>query len=964
MADKTVIVEIQYDTAAAIKNLDSLTASVEGEKIAQAKLKAELEAGTISQKEYALQVEQSKQASNAANAERKQTLNLITAEKGSINELKANIKLLTTERDKLNQNTVAGKKSAQEYTDKIKEMKLSLAEAGQETKKTGGFFGNLGKDLSAIPGPIGGIIQGIGGMTKAALAFIATPLGMILAALAVAIKSVMTYFSETEEGENKLNKATTELKAVWHGLVEVFSKVGGAIVTAITEPKKAIAWFKQAGQDLSDWWSNTIGKSFIGGWHMFTTGMAVGVAEISLLWQKFKNNFSDNAKGVADAQKNLTDKLVENKKANDEYTQGVLNTQNSIKDGINGLINKTKEFMAEEAKRVALAAKLADAQAARDKEERADLITEAKLRLEAAKALNEASEKDKLSIAERIALMEKSLNATKQLAAMHLEDAKRDERIAEEKFALNKKDKDALDELAKARATVIDTEREYYDSTKKTVKALAAFRIQLEKEQQDAILQTFEASKTSIEKNLESLKEAKGQERNILNLTLTMQLDGYKADIAASNLTAENKKKLLAEVGKLENQQALDNKKNYQEEAKLAEDAAVKRGQAIMKLADIKEKELELEKQTIQEKNKLQIDAEDANYQRLLSENDRIRQAAAKETDAKTKADLEAKLMSSEALQVAEEDHKLKLLEIEAGYQEQVKQMRQQALDEQLDALNQIVGATEGMSDQRVTIGLAAFAKLQTINFSEIKSAKDAATAIGGIAMSLTALINSGHDKQLASLKAEKDAELVKVGDNKDAQDAINRTYAIKEQELKKKQFNEDKKKALIDAAIATALAIIKGLSSGLPMPGILMAALAAVAGGIAIASIAKQQYTPTATYAKGGIIGGQSHARGGTQFIGSDGSRFEAEAGEAMFVLKKDATAEIAALSMINESHGGRSFTQSSGHLAEGGEVGAMPDVNKMVDDAMQRTPIFVRVGDIETGMTETRNVKQAGVI
>jgi hypothetical protein len=932
MADKTVIVEIQYDTSAAVKNLEQLTSVVEGEKIAQAKLKAELESGAISQKEYSLQVEQSKQQAGQANSERKNTLNLLTAEKGSINELKANIKLLTAERDKLNQNTVAGQKSAQDYTKKINEMKTSLKEAGEESKKTGGFFGGIGDKLSSIPGPIGGIIQGIGGMTKAAIAFIATPFGMVLAAITLAIMAVKAAFTNSEEGQNKWSKAMTVIGALLQGLVNVLAKVGEAIIWCFENPKKAISEFTEMIKQ------NIINR-FNGLLELIPQlGKAIGLL--------FKGQFSEAGKVAVDAVAKVglgIDHIVEKTEA---------------------AIEKTKEFMAEEMARAAQAQKLADAEAARDEEERADKVEIAKLNLESAKALNEASEKDKLSIEERIALMQKSLEAKRAISKIEMDDAKRDLGIQQQKNALGKQDKTALDEMAAAKAKVYDAEREYYDSTKRAVKQLAAFRIQLEKEQQDAILQTFESQKTSIEKNLESLKEAKGQERNVINLTLGIQLNAYKGDIEASKLTAENKKKLLAEVDKLQNQQALDNKKNAYEVAKAEEEANVKRGKDIMKLSDLKYEDLILWTKREEDKITLQKAQEDERYANQIAENERIKKLAASTTDQKLKAELEAQIMSNEALQVAKAEHDNKMDALDKEALDKKKAIIQEALDGELAALNDVVAATQGMTDQRISIGLAGLAKLSTINYAEIKDAKDAFFQIGAAAQSLTSLINSGHDKQLASLKADKDKELAAVGDNKDAQDAINKTYAAKEQELKKKQFNEDKKKAIIDAAIATALAVIRGLSAGLPMPGILMAALAAVAGGIAIANIAKQQYTPSATYAKGGIIGGNSHAQGGTQFYGSDGSHFEAEKGEAMFVLKKDATAEIAALSMINESHGGRSLTQGASHLAEGGEAMGMPDVGKMVDDAMQRTPIYVRVGDIETGMTETRSVKSAGVV
>jgi hypothetical protein len=160
---------------------------------------------------------------------------------------------------------------------------------------------------------------------------------------------------------------------------------------------------------------------------------------------------------------------------------------------------------------------------------------------------------------------------------------------------------------------------------------------------------------------------------------------------------------------------------------------------------------------------------------------------------------------------------------------------------------------------------------------------------------------------------------------------------------------------------MATALAVISALSMKPFMPlGLASSVIAGVMGAAQIGVISAQRMP---TFAKGGMIGGQPHSMGGTKFFGSDGSMFEAERGEAMFVLKKDAAAEIAALSMINEAHGGRSFSKGGAHLADGGEVMPVRGVEKIVSDTLQKTPIFVKVGDIETGLTDFKNVKQAGV-
>jgi hypothetical protein len=108
MADKKVIIEIEYDTDQAVKSLDKLTSTIEGEKVAQAQLKSELESGQISQKKYSEEVAKSKESSGIANKERKSTISLLGTEKGSIDQVKARKKQLTIENGKLNRSTKAG----------------------------------------------------------------------------------------------------------------------------------------------------------------------------------------------------------------------------------------------------------------------------------------------------------------------------------------------------------------------------------------------------------------------------------------------------------------------------------------------------------------------------------------------------------------------------------------------------------------------------------------------------------------------------------------------------------------------------------------------------------------------------------------------------------------------------------------------------------------------------------------
>lgn len=69
--------------------------------------------------------------------------------------------------------------------------------------------------------------------------------------------------------------------------------------------------------------------------------------------------------------------------------------------------------------------------------------------------------------------------------------------------------------------------------------------------------------------------------------------------------------------------------------------------------------------------------------------------------------------------------------------------------------------------------------------------------------------------------------------------------------------------------------------------------------------------------------IGGKRHSAGGTKFYGEDGTTFEAEKGEKMFILNRMASKAYAPyLSKLNQMYGGVPLSQSSTYLAAGGAV------------------------------------------
>lgn len=144
----------------------------------------------------------------------------------------------------------------------------------------------------------------------------------------------------------------------------------------------------------------------------------------------------------------------------------------------------------------------------------------------------------------------------------------------------------------------------------------------------------------------------------------------------------------------------------------------------------------------------------------------------------------------------------------------------------------------------------------------------------------------------------------------------------------------------VVQATINTYIGATKALAQG-GILGIAQAAIVIAFGMKQVANIAKQKepeakVSSVKKYAKGGMIVGKSHAQGGVTFRGDNGQVFEAEGGENVYIMKKTASAEINALSALNEAHGGNSFGTSGLYkFANGGMVSGLYEANRVVKQA-----------------------------
>jgi len=196
----------------------------------------------------------------------------------------------------------------------------------------------------------------------------------------------------------------------------------------------------------------------------------------------------------------------------------------------------------------------------------------------------------------------------------------------------------------------------------------------------------------------------------------------------------------------------------------------------------------------------------------------------------------------------------------ERGYQT-AEEAQQELLDKQRQALEGLLGFAKngillsiGLNPQDVErLEGSIKGLLEKIKNNQPIDAGEYAQAAGNayFAVSNAIAANDAQKRQeeLAALEVQQEEELRLAGDNEQKKDVIRQKYALKEREIKQRQAEADKKKAIMDATINTAVAVIKAISQSPLTLGMPWAAIVAALGAAQIAMIAA---TPIPKFAKG----------------------------------------------------------------------------------------------------------------
>lgn len=153
------------------------------------------------------------------------------------------------------------------------------------------------------------------------------------------------------------------------------------------------------------------------------------------------------------------------------------------------------------------------------------------------------------------------------------------------------------------------------------------------------------------------------------------------------------------------------------------------------------------------------------------------------------------------------------------------------------------------------------------------------------------ARVAAAEDQKLAALEQRLNKGLISEQKYTEEKQAIEQQYEKEKSKIKRQQFIADKAAAVVGTIMDTARAVMQAA------PNIPLQIATGILGAAQVALITRQ---PVPEFGDGGMIGGRSHAQGGTLI--------NAEAGEA--IINKRSTALFAPmLSAINEAGGGKAF-------------------------------------------------------
>lgn len=208
-----------------------------------------IKTGKQNSKEYienTRQIEINKQKISEATAGRKGLIKTLLAEDDSIKALRARNAELIRQRDILSTSTDEGRTKIAQLNEEIDKNNETIKENVSQLEQQKINIGNYASALDGVLPGIQGFVSGIQNAVTAAKTFIATPLGLILAGIALALSPLISFLKNTGDGMDFVEKKTTGLKQGLSILQDGFNDLGRQMLEGDTTFGKLVQAFVKA----------------------------------------------------------------------------------------------------------------------------------------------------------------------------------------------------------------------------------------------------------------------------------------------------------------------------------------------------------------------------------------------------------------------------------------------------------------------------------------------------------------------------------------------------------------------------------------------------------------------------------------------------------------------------------------------------------------------------------------------
>ena len=876
MAEKIVIAQLDLDVDALIKSTSDVKKVIDQLKEAQKNLakQGDTNSEQFVQNVADLKVLNSaynsnlKAISDSVNAKAEETnrtalLSLaLQAEATSIKEAREQNSLLNKLRNETNVTTEEGRAEIEALNKKLDEnnalikenadaylkqkinignYKDSIKDALNELNPlNGGLTGFIARSKEAggvgnlVKTSLSGVAQGFLGITKASLAFIATPIGAVLAAIVLAFTLVKNAMNRSEESTNKISKLFSVFSGILNKFLKVLEPLGDFIINYI------VGYFEALGKAAS-------------------FALDVISSGLELL------GFDDAAKSV-------------------------------------------KGFQEEMAKTIKEAQKLADAEAELEKAQRASQRTQLEYQKNAEK-LRQIRDDETKTFQERISANEELGKVLKDQLRDELKIAELSLSVANQRIKSEGATKENLDKQAEALTTIADIQERITGQESEQL----VNRNSLQKEYAQKVAET----------NQKILDNAVALNKAQLDLFLSEQ--GIKAKSLEEGL------KLAEQIAQKQiaiNQKVFDASKKTEVDRLALQTANNEvRNTLLQTQADAVIANVDRELQIFKDANKTQLDDKKFLTEELANEEiNRLNRIAEEEAEAQTQ-----RLINGQITEAQYQDA-IKAID-EKFYQDKlaIEQQRKDA-----EALRKSIDLENTLLEEGETFRQRLEREVGNLNLQREEELKNADKTGAD-----KAKINAKYDKQILDLRtATRNAEL-----------ALTQNVLGQIAGLLKENTVLAKTLSIAEATINTYLGATKALATLPPPYGAIQAGITIATGLGQVAKIAGIKFE------KGGTmeVGGNRHAQGGTKFVGSDGTRFEAEKGELIGVLNRNASSAFMSFNDAFGSKGkvGTTYAQTGGIIARGMDSGVadLAQLAVLTADAVSQIPApIVTVEDINT--------------